>query len=158
MKIHELVEAIGTIGSTTDLVHSDGLPKTGTNPAPNNAQPNQNKKPGQPDQAFDPAQLAQVKSNLNNLKDPIKAANGGQDFDSSVLAKTLTDPNAMASNNLNPMAAKALKAMMPALGAAEKNPSIANNLKSVFATAASSQQKNKQAAANQQNAQTPVKV
>jgi hypothetical protein len=158
MKIHELVEAIGTIGSTTDLVHSDGLPKTGSNPAPNSTQPNQPNKPGQPNQAFDPAQLAQVKSNLNSLKDPIKAANGGQDFDSSVLAKTLTDPNAISNNNVNPMAAKALKAMMPALSATEKNPQTANNLKSVFRTAATNQQKNQQAAANQQNAQTPVKV
>jgi hypothetical protein len=151
MKISELVEAIGTIGSTTDPMPSDGLPKTGNNPAPNT---NKNTAQKQPT-PFDAAQMAQLKSNLGSLKDPIKAA-GGQDFDVGVLAKTLADPNAMAGNNVNPIAAKAIKAMMPALGAAEKNPQTASNLKNTFSSAAQAQKQKQQAAAQQQNSQTPI--
>jgi hypothetical protein len=156
MKIKELIESIGTIGSTTNPIQGNSIPQTGNNPGPNQpgGKPNQ---PAQP-QTLDPAQLSQVKSNLNSLKDPIKAANGGNDFDSSILAKTLTDPTATSNNNISPMSAKALKAMIPVLGAAEKNTATANSLRNTFTTAAQGQLKQQQASSNQKNAQTPVKV
>jgi hypothetical protein len=93
-------------------------------------------------------QMNQIKSNLDSLKPIVKQANGGVDFDSMALAKMLsgetTGASAMAPNVVN-----ALKALAPALGAAEKTQ--ATPLKQAVQTAVTGQMKQQQQQMQQQN-------
>ena len=139
MKIRELFEQSvssvppGQSGPLPPTQPTEPAPKTSNTPTDPNAT-----------NTADPQQTAtdmsQVKSNLDALKPTIKVANGGMDFDTTMLAKALTGP-AGSTPSINPQLAKSLQAIMPALGAVEKTPGGANALKGTMNTAAQGQLK-----------------
>ena len=94
-------------------------------------------------------QMSQIKSNLDSLKPIVKQANGGIDFDSTALAKMLSGQNTGASAAMAPNVVNALKALAPALGAAEKTQ--ATPLKQAVQTAVTGQMKQQQQQMQQQN-------
>lgn len=139
MKIRELFEQ--TIAPVPPGQSGPLPPTSPTEPAPNTSNapkdPNATDTDDQQQAATD---MSQVKSNLDALKPTIKVANGGMDFDTTMLAKALTGP-AGTTPSINPQLAKSLQAIMPALGAVEKTPGGANALKGTMNTAAQGQLK-----------------
>lgn len=139
MKIRELFEQ--TISPVPPGQSGPLPPTTPTEPAPNTS--NTPKDPNAAkttDQQPAPVDISQVKTNLDALKPTIKTANGGMDFDSTVLAKALTGQGG-TNPSINPQIAKSLQAILPALGAVEKTPGGANALKGAMNTAAQGQLK-----------------
>jgi hypothetical protein len=96
-----------------------------------------------------PQQMSQIKSNLDNLKPIVKQANGGVDFDSTALAKMLSGQGTGSTSAMAPNVVNALKALAPALGAAEKTQ--ATPLKQAVQTAVTGQMKQQQQQMQQQN-------
>lgn len=93
-------------------------------------------------------QMNQIKSNLDSLKPIVKQANGGVDFDSTELAKMLSGQSTGAGA-MSPNVVTALKALAPALGAAEKTQ--ATPIKQAMQTAVTGQMKQQQQQMQQQN-------
>jgi hypothetical protein len=97
MKIIELVEAIGTVGSSTDTVGSGTLPKTGSST--------------QPKSPISPEQMTQVRTNLNNIKGLLSNAGGGN-IDVGKIVQILGKDND-PSKPLDPQLVRSLQGVIP---------------------------------------------
>lgn len=126
MKIREIIEAIGTIGSSTDP-QQDGLPKTGNNPNPTSQQRS----------APNPLQQnAQIKSSITNIKNILQKGSG-TNIDVNKLSQTLATQ--APGQPMDPMSMKSLQAMIPAVADALKNPQAATSLKTALQTGSTAQ-------------------
>jgi hypothetical protein len=97
MKIIELVEAIGTVGSSTDIVGSGTLPNTGSST--------------QPKSPISPEQMTQVRTNLNNIKGLLSNAGGGN-IDVGKIVQILGKDND-PSKPLDPQLVRSLQGVIP---------------------------------------------
>jgi len=97
MKIIELVEAIGTVGSGTDIVGSGTLPNTGSST--------------QPKSPISPEQMTQVRTNLNNIKGLLSNAGGGN-IDVGKIVQILGKDND-PSKPLDPQLVRSLQGVIP---------------------------------------------
>jgi len=127
MKIREIIEAIGTIGSSTDP-QQDGLPKTGNNPNPTSQQKQSGPNPLQ--------QNAQIKSSVTNIKNILQKGSGAN-IDVNKLSQTLATQ--APGQPMDPMSMKSLQAMIPAVADALKNPQAATSLKTALQTGSTAQ-------------------
>ena len=139
----------GTGGTVPQVQPTMGPGSTSQDPSKANQNPNQQ----------NPELVAQIRSRLNDLKSSIKTANGGQDFDSNVLAQALAGQASGGTNasSINQTGMKALKtSMLPSIVNALQNTQTANSLKTAFKTA--NQASLKQQQAQQQTPQQPAKI
>lgn len=124
MKIKEILEAIGTVGSTTEPTDQDGLPKTGSNPSSDTLQ-----KSTQQD--------AQLKNSVTAIKQILQKSGGGQ-VDVNKLSQTLKQQG--PGMQVDMVSIKSLQSMLPAISTALKNPQSATALKQALAIGQQSQQ------------------
>jgi hypothetical protein len=119
MRISELVEAIGTVGPSSMTSGTDGVPKIGNTPAPQNTPTNISSQ----DMA---KQNAQLKNNITNIKSVLQKAGGGN-INVDKLSQTIATQ--APGQTIDPMSVKSLQSMLPAIADALKHPQTANSLK-----------------------------
>jgi hypothetical protein len=141
MKIYELVSE-QTIAPTGTMAQGGTTPMASTTPT--QTQPGAQSTPGAQTTATNMAAMAQdpkigsqIKSNLNNLKDMLSQAGGGN-IDTSKITQAMTQPD--PTKPMNPQLQAALKSMVPGLADAMQNQQAASQIKSGIKTGLQAQQ------------------